>query len=125
MLVHRHFSKMTTLEINESSLDIAPPFTKAIISKLLILSGPNLKSLKVQRADLVTKQNILKIISKWSVDSVGVSLSGAREGKATVIPHISLSYPFQFFCCLLPIILDVTFLFYLFICLFIYLFIFL
>lgn len=64
MLVHRHFSKMTTLEINESSLEIAPPFTKAIISKLLILSGPNLKSLKVQRADFATKQNILKIISQ-------------------------------------------------------------
>ncbi|MPC17776.1 Cold-inducible RNA-binding protein [Portunus trituberculatus] len=64
MLVHRHFSKMTTLEINESTLEIAPPFTKAVISKLLILSGPNLKSLKVQRADFATKQNILKIISQ-------------------------------------------------------------
>ncbi|KAG0693831.1 F-box protein SKP2A [Chionoecetes opilio] len=64
MLVHRHFSKMTNLEINEEALEISPPFTKGIISKLLILSGPNLRALKVQRTDFATRQNILKIISQ-------------------------------------------------------------
>lgn len=64
MLVHMHFSKMTTLEINESSLEIAPPFTRPIISKLLILSGPNLRSLKVERIDFATQENILRIISQ-------------------------------------------------------------
>lgn len=64
MLVHRHFSRTTTLDINEVALGLEPPFTKGVISKLLILTGPYLKSLKVQRTDLAAKENIFKIIGQ-------------------------------------------------------------
>lgn len=70
VLVHMHFSKMTALEISERFLEIAPPFTRPIISKLLVLSGRNLKSLKVERIDFATGENILRIISKSSPENV-------------------------------------------------------
>ncbi|XP_063876436.1 F-box/LRR-repeat protein 2-like [Scylla paramamosain] len=89
MLVHRFFSKMTTLEINEGSLEIAPPFTKAMISKLLILSGPNLRSLKVQRADFATKQNILKIISQLCPVLEHLDVTKARGINFTHISKLS------------------------------------
>ncbi|XP_050716596.1 uncharacterized protein LOC126998657 isoform X2 [Eriocheir sinensis] len=63
-LLHWYLSKMTRLEISEESLGISPPFTKAIVSKLLTLCGPSLRSLKVQDVDFATRQNILQIVGQ-------------------------------------------------------------
>ncbi|XP_050723481.1 F-box/LRR-repeat protein 7-like isoform X4 [Eriocheir sinensis] len=64
MLLHCYYSKKVNLEITEDSLGIPAPFCKSLVSKLLILSGPNLRSLKVQKIDFVARQNILKIIGQ-------------------------------------------------------------
>lgn len=65
MLVHGMFTKVTRLEIAPGNLGLFGPITSNIISKLLILSGPTLKSLKLQSIDYSTRRNILKIVGKY------------------------------------------------------------
>ncbi|XP_071536608.1 putative RNA-binding protein EEED8.10 [Panulirus ornatus] len=64
MLVHGMFTKVTRLEIAPGNLGLFGPITSNIISKLLILSGPTLKSLKLQSIEHATRRNILKIVGQ-------------------------------------------------------------
>lgn len=67
MLVYSHFSKKSKLNISEDFLGMPPLLSKAAVSKVLILSGLNLKSLTVQKIDFVARQNILKIIGESGI----------------------------------------------------------
>lgn len=67
MLVHGLFTKVNRLEIDPNWLGINAPITKSIVSKLLILSGPTLKELKLLSVDHATRGNILKIVGKYCI----------------------------------------------------------
>lgn len=67
MLVHGLFGKVSRLEIDPYYMGgINVPITRSIISKLLILSGPTLRELKLLRVGDATRGNILKIVGKYN-----------------------------------------------------------
>ncbi|XP_068230229.1 uncharacterized protein [Palaemon carinicauda] len=64
MLIHKLFARRTSLNLCRESLGLCGPLTRTIVSKLLILSGPTLRELKVQNIDYSTRHNILRMIAQ-------------------------------------------------------------
>ncbi|KAK4308860.1 hypothetical protein Pmani_007252 [Petrolisthes manimaculis] len=77
MLVHGLFTKINRLEIDPKWLGINTPITRSIISKLLILSGPTLKDLKLLSVDHATRGSIMKIVGQLCpvLQSLDVSMA--------------------------------------------------
>lgn len=86
MLIHKLFVRRTSLSLNREALGLCGPLTRSIVGKLLILSGPTLKQLKVQNVDHSTRQNVLRMIAQLcpeleSLDvtqAMGINFSNLR-----------------------------------------------
>ncbi|XP_047499020.1 F-box/LRR-repeat protein 20-like isoform X2 [Penaeus chinensis] len=63
MLIYGMFAK-SSLELSPTKLNLFGPLTHSVVSKLLILSGSQLKELRVKNVDYATRSNILKVVGQ-------------------------------------------------------------
>ncbi|XP_042857388.1 F-box/LRR-repeat protein 7-like isoform X2 [Penaeus japonicus] len=63
MLIYGMFAK-SSLELSPGKLNLFGPLTRSVVSKLLILSGSQLKDLRVKNVDYATRSNILKVVGQ-------------------------------------------------------------
>lgn len=64
MLIFKLFARRTSLNLCRETVGLCGPLSRSIVAKLLILSGPTLKELKVQNIDYSTRHNILRMIAQ-------------------------------------------------------------